>query len=79
MGNLAFGEDAFADPGYRLAFGYTLISVIVLSKLTAVRFTSSRAKMGRFASPWWLGALAWFAAAVIVTLNVKLLIDFAFG
>jgi manganese transport protein len=41
-----------------------------------VQFTSERAKMGEFANPWWLKAMAWFVAGVIVILNVKYLLDF---
>ncbi len=38
-----------------------------------VRFTSDRRIMGRFASPWWLQAIAWPMAVVIAALNVWLL------
>jgi manganese transport protein len=41
-----------------------------------VMFTSSRRKMGAFANPIWLTALATLVAAVIIALNVKLLMDF---
>jgi manganese transport protein len=44
-----------------------------------VRFTSDPAKMGAFASPRWLQALAWAVAALIIALNVKLLSDVALG
>jgi manganese transport protein len=44
-----------------------------------VRFTSDKEKMGPFASPRWLVALASLVAAVIVGLNTKLLFDVAFG
>lgn len=44
-----------------------------------VMFTASRAKMGALVAPRWLSAIAGLVAAVIVVLNVKLLIDFAFG
>ncbi len=44
-----------------------------------VMFTADRAKMGALAAPRWLVAIAILVAAVIVTLNVKLLIDFATG
>jgi len=44
-----------------------------------VRFTSDKEKMGSFASPRWLVALASLVAAVIVGLNTKLLFDVAFG
>jgi manganese transport protein len=41
-----------------------------------VVFTSSRAKMGAFVSPWWVTTLAWATAATIIALNVKYLSDF---
>jgi len=41
-----------------------------------VMFTSSRRKMGQFANPLWLTAIATMVAAVIIALNVKLLVDF---
>jgi Mn2+/Fe2+ NRAMP family transporter len=34
--------------------------------------------MGEFANSWWINVLAWTSAAVIITLNLKLLSD-AFG
>jgi manganese transport protein len=40
-----------------------------------VRFTSDRAKMGAFANPGWLKALAYAVAAVISALNVWLLVQ----
>jgi manganese transport protein len=40
-----------------------------------LRFTGSRAKMGRFANPPWVAILGWTTAAIIITLNVKLLFD----
>jgi manganese transport protein len=39
-----------------------------------VAFTSSRAKMGRFANPPWLQAVAWATAIVIAALNGWLLV-----
>ncbi len=44
-----------------------------------VIFTASRAKMGDLVAPRWLSAAAFFVAAVIAGLNLKLLTDFAFG
>jgi manganese transport protein len=38
-----------------------------------VMFTADRRKMGAFASPWWLNALAWPVGVVIAALNVWLL------
>ena len=43
-----------------------------------VRFTSDRALMGRFVNPAWLMVAAWLISAAIISLNVKLLINFFF-
>ncbi len=40
-----------------------------------ILFTSDKAKMGEFASGPWMKVLAWFTAAVIIALNLKLLAD----
>ena len=40
-----------------------------------LRFTGDRAKMGEFANPVWIALLGWTCAAIIITLNVKLLLD----
>lgn len=37
-----------------------------------IHFTSDRKKMGQFATPPWVRIIAWLAAAVILTLNLKL-------
>jgi manganese transport protein len=44
-----------------------------------VTMTASRNKMGELVAPLWLSALAFLIAAVIVTLNMKLLLDFVIG
>jgi manganese transport protein len=44
-----------------------------------VMFTADRAKMGALVAPRWLTFVAGLIAALIVTLNVKLLYDVAFG
>ena len=41
-----------------------------------VRFTSEKAKMGDFANPVWLKALAYTVALVIAALNIWLLVQF---
>lgn len=41
-----------------------------------LRFTGERSKMGVFTNPLWLNILGWLIAAIIITLNVKLLFDF---
>jgi manganese transport protein len=40
-----------------------------------LRFTGERAKMGEFVNPLWIKILGWTCAAVIISLNVKLLLD----
>jgi manganese transport protein len=44
-----------------------------------VRFVSDRRKMGQFAIPPYVAAIAWIVAGVIVVLNLKLLADTLFG
>jgi manganese transport protein len=59
--------------------GLLVLSQVVLSLqlpfavIPLVMFTSSRARMGVFASPRWLNATAWAIAAAIVALNVALI------
>jgi manganese transport protein len=40
-----------------------------------LRFTGSRAKMGRFVNPVWVKTLGYTTAVIIIGLNVKLLFD----
>jgi manganese transport protein len=40
-----------------------------------MRFTDERAKMGEFVNPPWIRVLGWTTTAIIITLNVKLLLD----
>jgi manganese transport protein len=44
-----------------------------------VIFTRDKAKMGRFVAPLWLTAISAVIAAIIISLNVKLLWDIALG
>jgi len=44
-----------------------------------VMFTRDRAKMGVFTAPGWLTLVAGLIALIIISLNVKLLWDIAFG
>jgi manganese transport protein len=44
-----------------------------------VRFTNDKAQMGAFANPLWLKLAAWLIAAIVITLNVKLLVAFFFS
>ncbi|BAN28157.1 hypothetical protein BRPE64_DCDS12210 (plasmid) [Caballeronia insecticola] len=62
-----------------------VLSQVILSMqlpfavIPLVRFVSDRRKMGVFVISRWTAALAWFVAAVIVVLNVKLLADTLFS
>jgi manganese transport protein len=40
-----------------------------------LRFTDERAKMGEFVNPVWIRVLGWTTAAIIISLNVKLLVE----
>jgi manganese transport protein len=40
-----------------------------------LRFTGERAKMGEFANRLWLKILGWTTAGIIISLNIKLLLD----
>jgi len=44
-----------------------------------VMFTSDRAKMGSFASPWWLKSLGWMVSIVIAALNAWMLFQLLTG
>ncbi len=58
-----------------------ILSQVVLSLqlsfavIPLIHFTSNRRNMGQFATPAWAQALAWSAAAIIVGLNGKLVLD----
>src|SRR5262245_27335058 len=59
-----------------------VLSQVILSMqlsfavIPLVIFTSSRVKMGEFVNPPWIILLAWTTAGIIVSLNVKYLLDF---
>jgi len=58
-----------------------ILSQVILSLqlsfavIPLIHFTSNRKNMGSFATPWWGQVLAWTAAAIIVALNGKLVLD----
>jgi manganese transport protein len=58
-----------------------ILSQVVLSLqlsfaiVPLIHFTSDRRKMGDFATPTWGALLAWLAAAIIISLNVKLVFE----
>ncbi|MGL4324395.1 MAG: Nramp family divalent metal transporter [Beijerinckiaceae bacterium] len=62
-----------------------ILSQVILSLqlpfaiIPLVMFTASRQKMGAMVAPRWLTAAAALIAAIIVSLNIKLLVDFVTG
>ena len=72
-----YGERGTAD---LLVFSQVVLSMqLPFAVIPLVRFVSDRRKMGRFAIPKSVAALAWVVAGVIVVLNLKLLADTLFG
>ena len=74
---IAYGEGGTAK--------LLILSQVVLSLqlpfavIPLVTMTASRSKMGVMVAPRWLSVLAFVIAAVIVSLNIKLLVDFVIG
>ncbi len=70
-----------AVAGDRGTYRLLILSQVILSVqlpfavIPLVHFTSDRVKMGAFANRWWVKALAWVTAAIIVALNAKLVSD----
>ena len=63
-----------------LVFSQVILSMqLPFAVIPLVRFVSDRRKMGQFAIPAAVAALAWVVASVIVILNLKLLFDTFFG
>jgi manganese transport protein len=62
-----------------------ILSQVVLSMqlpfavIPLLHFTSDRQRMGTFANPGWVRALGWVAAAIIVTLNLRLAVQAVAG
>lgn len=72
-----YGERGTAD---LLVFSQVVLSMqLPFAVIPLVRFVSDRRKMGQFAVPVSVAAVAWIVAGVIVILNVKLLADTLFG
>jgi manganese transport protein len=66
--------------GELLIFSQVVLSLqLSFAVVPLIMFTADKRKMGIFAAPRWLVALAGLIAAVIVALNLKLLFDFATG
>jgi manganese transport protein len=69
-----YGESGTAK---LLVFSQVILSMqLSFAVIPLIVFTSSRAKMGRFVNPLWINILAWLTAGIIVSLNVKYLLDF---
>src|SRR5438552_2208206 len=63
-----------------LVFSQVILSMqLPFAVIPLVRFVSDRNKMGKFAIPVAVAAVAWLVAAIIVILNLKLLFDTLFG
>ena len=72
-----YGERGTAD---LLVFSQVVLSMqLPFAVIPLVRFVSDRRKMGQFAIPPYVAAIAWIVAGVIVVLNLKLLADTLFG
>ncbi len=72
-----YGERGTAD---LLVFSQVVLSMqLPFAVIPLVRFVSDRRKMGKFAIPRSVAAIAWIVASVIVILNLKLLFDILFG
>jgi manganese transport protein len=66
--------------GQLLVFSQVVLSMqLPFAVIPLVRFVSDRRKMGKFAIPTPVAAVAWIVAGIIVTLNLKLLFDTFFG
>ncbi len=72
-----YGEKGTAD---LLVLSQVVLSMqLPFAVIPLVSFVSNKAKMGVFVIPRWVAALAWTVAALILTLNFKLLFDTLFG
>jgi len=66
--------------GQLLILSQVVLSLqLPLAVVPLVMFTASRAKMGPFVAPRWLTALAALTAALIISLNAKLVWDYVSG
>lgn len=67
--------------GEEATFRLLILSQVILSLqlpfavIPLIHFTSDRQRMGVFANPPWVRLLAWTAAAIVVTLNVRLVMQ----
>ncbi|HVY54601.1 MAG TPA: Nramp family divalent metal transporter, partial [Thermodesulfobacteriota bacterium] len=70
---LYFGEDS---TGSLLVLSQVLLSLqLPFAIIPLIHFVSDKRRMGEFSSPRWINLIAWLVVAIIVSLNVKLVID----
>jgi manganese transport protein len=68
-----FGDNS---TGSLLVLSQVMLSLqLPFAIIPLIHFVSDKRRMGEFVSPRWLTFLAWIAAAIIVCLNVKLVMD----
>ncbi|HEU4878499.1 MAG TPA: Nramp family divalent metal transporter [Gemmatimonadaceae bacterium] len=74
---IVYGESGTAK---LLVFSQVILSMqLSFAVFPLVKFTSDKVKMGQFANPRWLKALAYLVACVIAGLNIWLLLQFFTG
>jgi manganese transport protein len=74
---ILYGESGTAE---LLVFSQVILSMqLSFAVFPLVKFTSDKVKMGEFANPRWLKALAYLVASVIAGLNIWLLLQFFAG
>jgi len=67
--------------GNEATYQLLILSQVILSMqlpfavIPLIHFTSDRLRMGVFANPFWVRALAWLTAAIVVSLNIHLAFD----
>ena len=67
--------------GEQASYELLILSQVILSLqlpfavIPLIQFTSDRSKMGSFANAMWVRILAWLAAAIIVVLNLRLVVQ----
>jgi manganese transport protein len=70
-----FGESATTD---MILWSQVILSMqLSFAIVPLIRFTSNPAKMGAFVNSPLLRCFAWFGATVVISLNLKLLLEFA--
>src|SRR5262249_3014620 len=68
-----YGENA---TGELLVLSQVVLSLqLPFAVIPLIHFVADRRRMGKFAIPSWIQALAWLTAIIILSLNVKLVID----